>query len=1277
MAKSKRVKFEVDLPDDAVQDREDAKPAPRRMSRIGWLGSRLLVVLVLFAILALFAPMIIAGSGMWKSLLAWGAPDLAGRIEIARLSLAWWSPIEIQQLTIRDELGKLAEIPRLRSHKSLLALATGYPNLGTFEIEAPRLRVKLRADGSNVEDLLAALASPDDGQEAADAPIGIGLVVTGGSIELDDRIAGRTWLLDQVNAELAWPAAADQLKTGKLAAVAMAFGAASAQGDRATVPAGELSAALSWQPGESAAGLGAGDVEIKLAGLATELAEGALRRFVADLRPTGRLTLDAHAAWTEDGASQQLVVRQLAAPELTLAAPALLGTDRVAASITTGQADILLAADQIEIKQLALATNLGTLEGKGAAPLAALSSASTSLTSAANSAEIEVTGRIDLVELARQMPTTLRIKENTQLTRGAVQVTLASHQDARGRKWQGAIRTDRIEAAAPGGQVVLEQPLTADFALRLTDRGPALEQFTGQASFLDLRGGGTLEQGTLTADVNLDRLVAELSPLVDWRDIELGGTLGAQLRWNRGEQDEWTAVGDARLQNFVAAAAGMTPWRETNLTMGIDLTGVLAGASLAELQRGSFAINAGDDRLSIELAEPVAPVSAASVWPLRYSMAGQLATWMPRAQPFVSLAGWQFAGTLDAKGTGRFSPERVVLDKTTIEVLDLQVAGPGLWVREPIARITTAGSWNQEAWTLTLPSTTVESTSLAVRADDLRLVASDKPTVVGVLDFRGDPAKLSQWIGSIDAPRTWQLAGELTGRVEIADRGQGQEATLQADVDNFQFLTVKSEQPAAGPRTSLAASTSAPQLVPAWAEKKVSLRGQASYDAAAAAVQLARGSVSTDWAEVVAAGKIEDLFARCVVDLTGELAYDLSLVERKIKTELFPAGNPLAGGAPMGPAATRSIDTLVLRGQERRPMKLRGPLLGGTVASTDPAAPVPLVPPDLEGEASLGWQGAQFVGLIAGPAEFPARLSRGIVEIGPLDIPVNEGRLTTAPRILLNEPVPQATVGAGPLIQNVRITPEMCNQWIKYVAPLLADATSAEGNFSLSLAGAQVPLFDPLASSVEGTLAIHGAQVGPGPLAKQYLEMGRQLKAIVDPASASGDNYGRWLLLPEHNVAFAVRDGLVSHDGLTVTAQNFALTTKGHVRITDQAIDLDANIPIQDAWLKKDSSGLLASLRGQAVPLKVVGTLSQPRFDGRPLQNLTQQLAGSAFQGLVDKNATKLQGAIGKETEKLQGAIGKETEKLQGALDKEAGKLLEGLFGPKPKPKPKTTAPVP
>ena len=237
---------------------------------------------------------------------------------------------------------------------------------------------------------------------------------------------------------------------------------------------------------------------------------------------------------------------------------------------------------------------------------------------------------------------------------------------------------------------------------------------------------------------------------------------------------------------------------------------------------------------------------------------------------------------------------------------------------------------------------------------------------------------------------------------------------------------------------------------------------------------------------------------QCLTDLSGEIAYDLALVEKKIKTDLFPALRPTSRNV------TRSIDTLVLQGQEKRPFVLKGPLLSQLPVSAEPRQAVGLVSTELVGEASLGWQAAQYVGLVAGPADFKAQLKQGIVYIGPLDIPVSDGRLTTNPRILLNDPVPQLVVDRGPLIQNVRITPEMCNQWLKYVAPLLADATEAEGKFSLNLEGASVPLFTPLASSVQGGLAIHGAQVGPGPLAKQYLATRPTAQVAHGPRSSPG-----------------------------------------------------------------------------------------------------------------------------------------------------------------------------
>ena len=307
------------------------------------------------------------------------------------------------------------------------------------------------------------------------------------------------------------------------------------------------------------------------------------------------------------------------------------------------------------------------------------------------------------------------------------------------------------------------------------------------------------------------------------------------------------------------------------------------------------------------------------------------------------------------------------------------------------------------------------------------------------------------------------------------------------------------------------------------------------------------------------------------------------------------------------------------------------------------------------GEASLGWQGAQYVGLVSGAADCKAKLAGGIISIGPLDIPVSEGRLTTAPRVLLNSPVPAVVVERGPLIQNVRISPEMCSLWLKFVAPLVAEATRAEGKFSLSLEGAAVPIADPVTSDVTGTLAIHQAQIGPGPLAQQYLGMAQQLRSFFDAsagaATAVDPNRG-WLILPQQDVPFEVRQGVVHHHGLTMTVKDVIITTEGSVGIETQQINLLASIPVQESWLKNDAK--FAFLKGQTIKVPIRGTLSHPQLDGKVLENLGKQLVGSVVQGQINK----------------------QVERGQELLQSEFDKGLNRLFGPL-QPKPPMPVPAP
>src|SRR5262249_42906095 len=106
-------------------DREAKRPVNSRgSSRLFWFGSRLLVAFVLLATLAFFAPLLIGGTGLWKTILAVASPQLAGKIDAASLQLFWLSPVEIRNLVVRDPAGQpMVQAALVRSHKTLLELA--------------------------------------------------------------------------------------------------------------------------------------------------------------------------------------------------------------------------------------------------------------------------------------------------------------------------------------------------------------------------------------------------------------------------------------------------------------------------------------------------------------------------------------------------------------------------------------------------------------------------------------------------------------------------------------------------------------------------------------------------------------------------------------------------------------------------------------------------------------------------------------------------------------------------------------------------------------------------------------------------------------------------------------------------------------------------------------------------------------------------------------------------------------------------------------------------
>ena len=162
----------------------------------------------------------------------------------------------------------------------------------------------------------------------------------------------------------------------------------------------------------------------------------------------------------------------------------------------------------------------------------------------------------------------------------------------------------------------------------------------------------------------------------------------------------------------------------------------------------------------------------------------------------------------------------------------------------------------------------------------------------------------------------------------------------------------------------------------------------------------------------------------------------------------------------------------------------------------------------VKAKLNLPWAGANLCGMPIGAGRLAVALEEGRVHFDPLDLAVGEGKLTAAPTVRLDPAPSELTLPQGPLLTNVRISPEVSEAMLKYVAPVLAGATQTEGQFSLLLEGARVPLRQPKQGAAGGVLTVHSVRVVPGAMAKQWVDLARQVESLVKrrerrPSSAS------------------------------------------------------------------------------------------------------------------------------------------------------------------------------
>ena len=1247
--------------DDISDDADAVEEAPKKPARKGppkrksleppakkprrWKRWFLLMLLVGGGVAC--APMIIAATPARNYLLKVALPRFPGTMTIEHAQLAWWRPPVLEGILVTGADGEdLLRIDRIAGNRSPWEIAREPSRLGTLRIEKPVVMLSTRPGSSNLEEALAPLSSGSNRRSSNSAPFEFRVELVDGRIEIVSDDASERGIIDAITVTVE---SSSDVETGMTVRADADVPSDSGGTGRLQVDATYASAKRGDQPtAEIGAPRDAFNAPVKMASKGeAPILRGTVRvdnvrleslkplwkRIEKTMDVGGVLTADLRFRGAPSPSAETLRIGlggTADVDQFRLQADAWLKGDHVRLSRVQWTGAIESDGPVIVADRMAVSADPGRIEANGTFPIPQLTDLGSwhQLGKSLTSENYTLKADADLAQLAALVPNALRLRDDVEITAGTAQLSLRSLEENGERVMAAELQTTDLAGRTPQGPFVWRDPLQGALAARMGNEGPIIDRLACRASFLEASGQGTLRNARILAKCDLNRFTADAGRILDLREFQLGGRVTVDADCRQDDENRVTAKGRIFFDDFVWAAPGRDALREKQLEVEFNAAAALRDSTLTKLQTAALKVTGGTDELTVDLVRPVMldeVQDRKGDVPFRVSMNGPLSLWHQRLMPWVGLEQWRFEGDADVASNIVWTPAETRVSGLQGTVRNLQAIGPDLQLREPWIQFTGDASWNAVDQRMTSQELVVNGSSLSLQAEEfaLTLPGAAPASLVGTVSFRGDLDRLLDVRASAGArsPQpTTRLRGLATGRIRATQSGDVSTANGEIRIENCVLVRPAAVEPTRGVGYATARATPERQFeeVPLG---EVSLIGLGELHQREDSLELKSLKIDSNALQLDVRGSISKLSTAAWADISGTADYDWKALQGWI--------TQLAG------------DGVKLNGRQSDAFAYRGPLTSGEATTTTriPTTNVSLGPRSTPsgsgerstawslatGQARTGWESAEIYGLAAGRAQATVRLAEGVARLEGLDVTLAGGRVSAAPFIVLNEGPATLQHAKGRVVDNVQFTPEMCRQWVKYVAPMLADATEIDGRFSLDLNGARVPIAEPKTGDVGGILAVPQAQVRPGPFANQVLTSARQIEVLLKRRSADRVNKSSetFLTLSNQNIEFRMVDGRVHHRGLEfLIGEDVLVRTHGSVGF-DDTVDIVAEIPVREEWARKDK--FLASLQGQSLQIPIRGTLSRPQVDPRVFEDLTKKLAtGSITKGIEDELSNQL-----------------------------------------------------
>ncbi len=1158
------------------------------------------------------------------------------RIDLASIEGGWLRSIKVRGLRLIDDKGaELVKVGEIETELNLISVGINYKNLGTITIRGAEAVLDVQPGTTNIEEAIRPLlypANPSAAQTQTPASNPASFSLPKGRIRIADAIVHArdsvdltSWDFKVSEADIPFPTQEQPIPPMTLVGLVQQIDALPGE----TKMGGQFT--VRTQPISGLAGANTTVAPMKMNistnGLPLQWFSLVKRRMpeIPIERLLGLATIQADIE-LRSNSNIQAQIQTAQIDSLRIVAPALVGNRGAGLEQIKLSGNVQLSQNRLSTQNATLQCDIGALQANADMPWPPVIPTVTQPW--LNDTDLDVQGRVDLARLIQVAPDIIQMQDQVQLLAGNATLTAQQRKSPLIPGTTNAVpptskyqmQLGGLQATVQGNTMRWDQALQATVDVSANAQGHPSFKADCSAEFCKMEGSGDLQDGQLTGNFDLAKMQQRLSQWFALPVESLSGSAECQVVWKQDGSNRLSANGKL-VTTPVKIVNRYGQLDEPAWDGTFEMVARVDQGRIIQIDRGQALFQAAGELLSAQLLEPISLVGTspgmAQLPPagIQLKLVGDLAGWQRRGQLFAGVdPGITLGGKCQLDATGAMDIHHVEVTQANLVTEPFMIKSGDTYFRESrVVGNFTGRIDSKNIARLQVDNLLIASESFALQAKDAA-VPNRELARQGQAGYRIDPSRLMSAIqfatpnGS--SASDISVEGDVTGQIVWQVDPQQIAWQLIADAKNIRALQrIAVPSPSSGQIVNTVSNRSNTPTV-LWEEPQAKMLIDGRYEVSTGKLEVPNAQLMTEWIAYAGKSNMTTQGKKTILVSQGNMTYDATRVAEKLR--------PWTG------------DYLKVQGQRTQPIEV-------TWASSEGANWAD----SLQAKSQIGWDRASVIGIDIGTADFPLKIENGRF-LSRAEIPVSQGTLRwNLDGDVAGNPI---VINQSPekVIDNVAITKQMCQGWLKYVAPILADVASVQGNLSLKIDEAAIVPTDLKRQTIRGQLLVHGANVGPGPLADQLLGLVQQVRALRKGAGATdgGGQATTWLQLPEQQIGFDVQQGRVAHKNMQIQAGDVVINTSGSVGIDGQ-LELIAAVPILKEWV--DKAPMLQSLAGQQIQIPVRGTIQQPKMDLSSFASIGQQLATAALQGVAQKQIDK--------------GIGK----LLGPLSQQLGPLQQGM----------------